>query len=184
MFTFGAKVRESLTDTTRKENTDVKNKLNAIPNKSEILDEARKNATQIIHDATHGHVVTTANEQLIMDTDDVKTAKNLWRWNLGGLAHSSNGYDGAYDTAITMDGQIIGERIVANSIDASKLSINYKQSVEKKITVSLDDSKKYADEKQQVQKNTRTVKSQKQKITPIHKLVMQNQAPTKRQMKN
>lgn len=147
VFTFGAKVRESLTDTTRKENTDVKNKLNAIPNKSEILDEARKNATQIIHDATHGHVVTTANEQLIMDTDDVKTAKNLWRWNLGGLAHSSNGYDGAYDTAITMDGQIIGERIVANSIDASKLSINYKQSVEKKITVSLDDSKKYADEK-------------------------------------
>lgn len=146
-FTFGAKVRESLTDTTRKENTDVKNKLNAIPNESEILDEARKNATQIIHDATHGHVVTTANEQLIMDTDDVKTAKNLWRWNLGGLAHSSNGYDGAYDTAITMDGQIIGERIVANSIDASKLSINYKQSVEKKITVSLDDSKKYADEK-------------------------------------
>lgn len=147
VFTFGAKVRESLTDTTRKENTDVKNKLNAIPNKSEILDEARKNATQIIHDATHGHVVTTANEQLIMDTDDVKTAKNLWRWNLGGLAHSSNGYDGTYDTAITMDGQIIGERIVANSIDASKLSINYKQSVEKKITVSLDDSKKYADEK-------------------------------------
>ena len=147
VFTFGAKVRESLTDTTRKENTDVKNKLNAIPNKSEILDEARKNATQIIHDATHGHVVTTANEQLIMDTDDVKTAKNLWRWNLGGLAHSSNGYDGAYDTAITMDGQIIGERIVANSIDASKLSINYKQSVEKKITVSLDDSKKYTDEK-------------------------------------
>lgn len=147
VFTFGAKVRESLTDTTRKENTDVKNKLNAIPNKSEILDEARKNATQIIHDATHGHVVTTANEQLIMDTDDVKTAKNLWRWNLGGLAHSSNGYDGAYDTAITMDGQIIGERIVANSIDASKLSINYKQSVEKKIIASLDDSKKYADEK-------------------------------------
>lgn len=147
VFTFGAKVRESLTDTTRKENTDVKNKLNAIPNKSEILDEARKNATQIIHDATHGHVVTTANEQLIMDTDDVKTAKNLWRWNLGGLAHSSNGYDGTYDTAITMDGQIIGERIVANSIDASKLSINYKQSVEKKIIVSLDDSKKYADEK-------------------------------------
>jgi hypothetical protein len=46
-----------------------------------------------------------------------------------------------------MDGQIAGERIIANSIDASKLSINYKQSVEKKITVSLDDSKKYADEK-------------------------------------
>jgi hypothetical protein len=147
VFTFGAKIRESLTDTTQKENADVKNKLNSIPNKSEILDEARKNATQIIHDATHGHVVTTANEQLIMDTDDVKTAKNLWRWNLGGLAHSSNGYDGAYDTAITMDGQIVGERIIANSIDASKLSINYKQSVEKKITVSLDDSKKYADEK-------------------------------------
>lgn len=147
VFTFGAKIRESLTDTTRKENADVKNKLNSIPNKSEILEEARKNATQIIHDATHGHVVTTANEQLIMDTDDVKTAKNLWRWNLGGLAHSSNGYDGAYDTAITMDGQIIGERIVANSIDASKLSINYKQSVEKKIIVSLDDSKKYTDEK-------------------------------------
>lgn len=165
VFTFGAKVRESLTDTTRKENTDVKNKLNAIPNKSEILDEARKNATQIIHDATHGHVVTTANEQLIMDTDDVKTAKNLWRWNLGGLAHSSNGYDGAYDTAITMDGQIIGERIVANSIDASKLSINYKQSVEKKITASLDDSKKYTDEKLTSYITSATFKIENDKIT-------------------
>lgn len=52
------------------------------------------------------YVVTTANEQLIMDTNNVNTARKVWRWNLNGLGYSSTGYNGTYKTAITMDGQI------------------------------------------------------------------------------
>ena len=54
----------------------------------------------------NGHVVTTADEQLIMDTADKKTARKLWRWNLNGLGYSKTGYNGTYDTAITMDGPV------------------------------------------------------------------------------
>lgn len=135
-FTFGTQVRSSLTDETRKENTDLSSKIQTLPTKNEILNEAKENATQLIHDATHGHVVTTANEQLIMDTDDVETATKLWRWNMGGLGYSKNGYNGAYETAITMDGQIVGERVTANSISASQLNIEYTSSVEKKISTA------------------------------------------------
>ena len=99
----------------------------------------------MIHSATNGHVVTTADEQLIMDTADKKTARKLWRWNLNGLGYSKTGYNGKYDTAITMDGQIVGERLVGGSVTADKLSVSYKSSVEKQITDAIDDSNDYTD---------------------------------------
>lgn len=127
--------------------TSIKDKIDSLPNKSEILEEARENASQLIHSATNGHVVTTADEQLIMDTADKKTARKLWRWNLNGLGYSKTGYNGTYDTAITMDGQIVGERLVGGSVTADKLSVSYKSSVEKQISDAIDDSNDYTDDK-------------------------------------
>lgn len=138
--------KNSLSTKTESNMTSIKNKIDSLPNKSEILEEARENASQLIHSATNGHVVTTADEQLIMDTADKKTARKLWRWNLNGLGYSKTGYNGKYDTAITMDGQIVGERLVGGSVTADKLSVSYKSSVEKQITDAIDDSNDYTDE--------------------------------------
>lgn len=138
--------KNSLSTKTESNMTSIKNKIYSLPNKSEILEEARENASQLIHSATNGHVVTTADEQLIMDTADKKTARKLWRWNLNGLGYSKTGYNGKYDTAITMDGQIVGERLVGGSVTADKLSVSYKSSVEKQITDAIDDSNDYTDE--------------------------------------
>ena len=109
-------------------------RLMAMPTKQSILEEARDNATQIMNSATHGYVVTTADEQLIMDTRDVNTAIRLWRWNINGLAYSEKGYKGPYKTAITMDGTIMGEMIAAGSIVADKIDIGYRTSVETLVT--------------------------------------------------
>lgn len=126
--------QSSLSTKSTSDNANIKKRIDELPKKSEILEEARENASQLIHSATNGHVVTTADEQLIMDTADKKTARRLWRWNLNGLGYSKTGYTGNFDTAITMDGQIVGERLTVGSIDASKLSTSYKTSVEKQIS--------------------------------------------------
>lgn len=84
------------------------------------------NATQLITGNRGGHVVikTDTNgkptEILIMDTDDVETAKNVWRWNLGGLGFSDSGYEGPYDKiALTMDGAINADLITVGNMAAS-----------------------------------------------------------------
>lgn len=139
--------KNSLSTKTESNMTSIKDKIDSLPNKSEILEEARENASQLIHSVTNGHVVTTADEQLIMDTADKKTARKLWRWNLNGLGYSKTGYNGTYDTAITMDGQIVGERLIGGSVTADKLSVSYKSSVEKQISDAIDDSNDYTDDK-------------------------------------
>lgn len=55
-------------------------------------------------------------EMLILDNPDIEQAQNVWRWTLGGLGFSSNGYDGPYELAITADGNIIADFIRAGKI--------------------------------------------------------------------
>lgn len=127
--------------------TDIMERIENIPSESSILKEAIDNATALINSATHGFVVTTANEQLIMDTDDTETASKVWRWNLNGLGYSNTGYKGTYTTAITMDGQIVGERLVGGSVSAEKLSVEYKYSVERAIELAETNANDATDNK-------------------------------------
>lgn len=63
----------------------------------------------------NSNVVVRKNEILIMDTDDIKTAKNVWRWNGEALAHSSTGYYGKYNDGFTKDG-ILSANIIQTGI--------------------------------------------------------------------
>lgn len=97
------------------------------PTKSS-MDAAIQHATDLIRGGLGGYVVigTNAdgkpNEILIMDTPDIDTAVNVWRWNSGGLAHSSNGYNGTYsDIALTMDGQIVADAITSGTMSANRI---------------------------------------------------------------
>ena len=67
-------------------------------------------------------------ELVICDSPEIENAINVWRFNRGGLAHSSNGYSGPYNVAITYDGKINADMILAglikgNYIDARNLSV-------------------------------------------------------------
>lgn len=132
-FTLGTVVNTKLTAKSQTISNTASKAVETIPVPSAIVKQAVDQAAALITAATHGHVVTTANEQLIMDTNDVNTARKVWRWNLNGLGYSSTGYNGTYKTAITMDGQIVGERLVGGSVSAEKLDINYRNQVIKEI---------------------------------------------------
>lgn len=90
-----------------------------------FLQNAVTNATNWITGANGGYVVLHKNadgqpyEILILDTPDISTAKDIWRWNQGGLGHSKNGYSGPYTTAITQDGQIVADFITAGTMMAN-----------------------------------------------------------------
>lgn len=149
--TLGTTVKISLTSKVSEMQSAFKKAVETIPVPSSIVQQAVAEATALITAATHGHVVTTAEEQLIMDTKDKNTARRVWRWNLNGFGYSSTGYNGTYKSAITMDGWIVGERIAANSISGDKLDITYKTSVTKEIAdaeeAARSDSQDYTDGK-------------------------------------
>lgn len=149
-FTLGTTVKTSLTSKSSEAQSAFQKAVETIPVPSSIVQQAVAEATALITAATHGHVVTTAEEQLIMDTNDINTAKRVWRWNLNGFGYSSTGYNGTYKSAITMDGWIVGERIAANSISGDKLDITYKTSVTKEIAdaeeTARSDAEDYTDE--------------------------------------
>ena len=92
-----------------------------------MMQRAINRATDQITGANGGHVlfVYDANgdpqEILIMDTDDILTAVNVWRWNSGGLGFSSNGYAGPYALAMTADGQIVADMITTGKMSANHI---------------------------------------------------------------
>lgn len=99
--------------------------LKEVPTTS-MMDEAIKYATDLIRGGLGGYVVMTPGpngypqEILIMDTPDINTAVNVWRFNQGGLGHSSNGYDGPYsDIALTQDGRINASLITTGILNAN-----------------------------------------------------------------
>lgn len=102
--------------------------METVPTKT-ALQQAIEHATQLITGGLGGHIVINRNadgepeEILIMDTDDIETAVNVWRWNLGGLGHSSNGYNGPFDdVAITQDGSINATMITSGNMNAQYLT--------------------------------------------------------------
>ncbi|WP_255377326.1 phage tail spike protein [Listeria sp. ILCC797] len=65
-------------------------------------------------------------ELLIMDTESIDTAVNLWRFNQAGLGHSSSGYNGEYTIGLTQDGKIVADLIAVGtlkSIDIESVNI-------------------------------------------------------------
>lgn len=113
------------------------------------INSAVQNATAIITGQRGGAVVfnpaypDVPQEVLILDTFDINTAQNVWRFNSGGLGHSSDGYNGTYGLALTQDGQIVADRITAGelngaiikagTIKAEAIDVSYTQSIEDRI---------------------------------------------------
>ena len=90
-----------------------------------VLAEAIDDATRQITGAEDSHVRFmydadgALTEILVMDTDDVSTAVNVWRWNSAGFGHSSNGVGGPYSLAMTQNGAIVANMITAGTMSAN-----------------------------------------------------------------
>lgn len=145
----------SYTSSNRQNAAQIEDTVKSLPSKSEILQEALRNAQDLINkQVASGYAVHTPNEFIVADDKEYKDkAKNLWRWGLGGLAHYSQGYDGPIDgVALTMDGKINGEMLLVNSVKTESLDAGYRTSVETKITESETAAKNHADDKVRVAK--------------------------------
>ena len=87
------------------------------------------NLTAMMTGARGGYKLTEYDEDgrwlrdLYMDTPDKMTARRILQINKDGIAASTTGYEGPYTVGITVDGQILGSWIAANSIDTNQLSI-------------------------------------------------------------
>lgn len=95
--------------------------ISALP---QTIQQAVLNATGWLTGDNGGYVIFRRNdagqlvEQFISDSLDLQAAKNIWRWNLGGLGFSSNGINGPYKLAITQDGSFVADFITAGTLSA------------------------------------------------------------------
>lgn len=108
---------------------DVKSKFDSI--KETIQNIAQEVSTQeaVIDHQTNlintlnktGYVYIDENEILILDTLPRENATNVWRFGLGGIGFSSNGYEGPFGTAMTMDGQINADFITTGKLSVERI---------------------------------------------------------------
>ena len=82
-------------------------------------------ATQLITGNKGGHLLIWnsdtrlpeyPNELLIMNNDTVASSTKIWRFNKNGWGYSSNGYNGPFNLAATMEGEINADFIKAGKI--------------------------------------------------------------------
>lgn len=81
---------------------------------------------------------------LYMDSPDKETAKKVLQINMNGIGGSKNGYEGPYTVGMTLDGEINGKMITANSIQAEALDVNYRETVETTISEKANNAEKEA----------------------------------------
>ena len=120
--------RASIANTIAGQASQISQVTNGVPN---IYRNAIALATDKITGNLGGYVVLydsdndgDPDELLIMDTPDITTATNVWRFNQQGLAHSSSGYDpAAFNVAITQDGQIVADFVTAGQMSAARISM-------------------------------------------------------------
>ena len=112
--------RTNIADTIAKATT----QLASTPSTS-FMSEAISHATELITGNLGGYVILhdsnndgTPDEILIMNTADITTATQVWRWNKNGLGYSGTGYAGPYGTAITADGKIVADYILTGTLNA------------------------------------------------------------------
>lgn len=122
-FTLGKNEKATLSSKSNAVSEEIKKVVESIVPPNHILNQAVANATALITSAMGGYVVKTNNELLIMDTDDIETAKKVWRWNINGLGYSSTGYEGPYTLAMTMDGKIVADFIYGAVTEAKTVKV-------------------------------------------------------------
>ena len=112
---------------------------------NQIRQAGLEEAGEIITGQLGGNYIVTMNPETqkpngwaIMDTDDTETAVNVWRATLGGIGHSSNGFNGTPNIALTMDGKINASMILTGELLANLIKTGKIQSQTGDVYFDLD----------------------------------------------
>ena len=121
--------RSNLSATIEKQSAEIAK--NSVENNMPIIKAAIDKATKLITGGLGGYVILhsssngdTPDELLVLDSQsggEISQATKVWRFNSGGLGHSSNGYNGPFGLALTEDGEIISDRLTVSSALAQKI---------------------------------------------------------------
>lgn len=128
--------KESLLSTISDTTQSVDNIVQKVDRFPSLMQSAINSATKLITGQKGGYVVLHGDETgqpyelLVLDSPNIADAVNVWRWNVGGLGFSSNGYNGPYETAITSDGQIVADFITSGSLVANIIKAGVLSSVD------------------------------------------------------
>lgn len=131
-FTIGIDETKNLTSANAEMNESLLAKIGAMPSSSTLLQNAYEDAANLINAATGGYITIVQNEDgtetaefVVSDVpfDDIEHATNLWVWNVNGLCHSdSYPISGeSLNVAITMDGQIVADRMTTGTLRAIQI---------------------------------------------------------------
>lgn len=102
------------------------------------MQRAIEAATNLIRGGLGGHVVINTdsdgkpNEILIMDTESTATAVKVLRINMNGIGFSSNGYNGPFHSAWTLDGAFVADFITAGTLNAAIIKAGILQDAARK----------------------------------------------------
>ena len=133
-------VRSNLADTITEQQAAIKK----TPSTS-FMQAAIDRATKAIAGAEKGCFVTNPpkdpQEALILDKPGIENAEKLWRWNMGGFGYSKNGYAGPYETAITMDGEIVADFITTGILTANLIKAGVLQSLNGVTSIDMETGK-------------------------------------------
>lgn len=108
---------------------DVKAKFDNVKNTITQINQVLSKQQSVINKQTNmintlnknGYVYIDENEIMILDKLPKETAKNIWRFGLAGIGFSSNGIEGPFETAITMDGQINAKFITTGTMSVDRI---------------------------------------------------------------
>lgn len=100
----------------------IKNTLEKIRQEVSNQDITIKGQTELINSLNkNGYVYIDENEILILDKLPKENSKNVWRFGLAGIGFSSNGYEGPFETAITMNGKINADFITTGTMATDRI---------------------------------------------------------------
>lgn len=147
--TLGENLQQSFTDQTSGTFTQIRQEAtDAGRVQTEWMKSAIDNLTKQMTGAKGGYKLTEFDENglwlrdLYMDAPDKNQATNILQINKNGIGGSYNGYAGPYTVGMTLDGTILGERILAGSIKTEALSTECKNYIETKISDGDSENKK------------------------------------------
>ena len=147
--TLGENLQQSFTDQTSGTFTQIRQETtDADRVQTEWMKSAIDNLTKQMTGAKGGYKLTEFDENglwlrdLYMDAPDKNQATNILQINKNGIGGSHNGYAGPYTVGMTLDGTILGERILAGSIKTEALSTECKNYIETKISDGDSENKK------------------------------------------
>ena len=121
-------VQETISGTTANTSQVVTQKVEQVKQSiGKEISEKIENATKLITGGTGGYFVIglndsgQPNETFWMDAPTIEKARYVVRMNRNGLGFSTNGIDGPYENAITIDGNVVADFITTGTMLADRI---------------------------------------------------------------